>query len=155
MKLKRRKRVPMELDITSLLDILVILLVFLLKNYNASDLTLDLVKNIRLPSSNARVMGHYAAIIQVTKDQDIYLNNKFLINSKRSGAKISQLFDKLTEIKKQEIEKNINMPKEKQYKKNINIVIDKDVPYSEMKKVMNTAAIVGYTNFKFIVKGNY
>ena len=42
----RRKAEPVDLDITSLLDILVIMLVFLLMNYNASDLQLDLVKDL-------------------------------------------------------------------------------------------------------------
>lgn len=50
----KRKRRESELDITSLLDILVILLVFLLKSYNSSELKVNVVDNLNLPSSESR-----------------------------------------------------------------------------------------------------
>lgn len=59
---RKNKGAP-DIDITSLLDVLVILLVFLLKSYNASDLTLDLVDNVKLPSSNTRLLGNNAVIV--------------------------------------------------------------------------------------------
>ena len=61
----RSKKEPLDLDITSLLDVLVILLVFLLKSYNASDLKLNLVKDLVVPNSDARTLGHHAVIVQV------------------------------------------------------------------------------------------
>ena len=48
---RRKKREPVDIDITSLLDILVIMLVFLLLNYNASDLKLELVPNLEMAPS--------------------------------------------------------------------------------------------------------
>lgn len=153
LKIRKREKEILDLDITSLLDILVILLVFLLKSYNASDLKLNLAKGIRLPSSKSRVMGHYAAIIQVNKDNVISINNKELGNLKSYGSKVTPLYNELELIKKQQKEKLEG--RDTGMMKNINIVLDKEIEYGQMKKIMHTASLVGYINFKFIVKGNY
>ena len=39
--------------------------------------------------------------------------------------------------------------------KRVNLVFDEEIPYNVMKGVMHTSAMVGYTEFKFIVRGNY
>ena len=39
--------------------------------------------------------------------------------------------------------------------KNINLVFDETLPYKVMKSVMHTSATAGYSEFKFIVQGNY
>jgi biopolymer transport protein ExbD len=153
LKLKRRKVELLDLDITSLLDILVILLVFLLKSYNASDLNIDLEKAVRLPLSQAKAMGNHAAIIQITRHKKISINNREIGNITNFGQKITPLFVALKKIKHQE--DLMLTGNKKNEPKNINIVLDQDIEYSDMKKVMHTASLVGYTNFKFIVRGNY
>ena len=75
----RSKKEPLDLDITSLLDVLVILLVFLLKSYNASDLKLNLVKDLVVPNSDARTLGHHAVIVQVNSHKKLFINNKNII----------------------------------------------------------------------------
>ncbi len=145
---KRNKKEAMELDITSLLDVLVILLVFLLKSYNASSLKLNLVKDLVVPNSDARTLGAHALVIQVDGKKNVYINNKKVANI-ASRRDLAGLEEKL--LKKREEEK-------KQLKhgpKKVNLVFDKDVPYEDMKKIMHTSAMVGYTEFKFIVQGNY
>lgn len=72
---RKRNNEPADVDITSLLDVLVILLVFLLKNYNASDLKLDLAK-VEMPESEARRMTRFAPVVQISKEAKVYLNNK-------------------------------------------------------------------------------
>lgn len=153
LKLRKREKEILDLDITSLLDILVILLVFLLKSYNASDLKLEVAKGITLPNSYSRELGHYAAIIQVNKDHVLSINNKELGNLKNFGNKVHPLYTELETIKKSE-EKKLE-GREQGMLKNINIVLDKELEYGQMKKIMHTASLVGYVNFKFIVKGNY
>lgn len=153
LKIRKREKEILDLDITSLLDILVILLVFLLKSYNASDLKLDMAKGITLPNSHSRELGHYAAIIQVNKDHILSINNKELGNLNNFGNKVHPLYTELETIKKSE-EKKLD-GREQGMLKNINIVLDKELEYGQMKKIMHTASLVGYVNFKFIVKGNY
>ena len=51
---RKNKREVLDVDITSLLDILVILLVFLLKSYNSSGVTLTIPEGIVLPDSKSQ-----------------------------------------------------------------------------------------------------
>jgi len=154
----RKNKEALDLDITSLLDILVILLVFLLKSYNASDLKLDLVKNMLLPQSISRTLGNNAVIIQVNKDRSIWVNYK-QIGELDNNEKVEILFSTLTEIKKQEKEKIDNVrvlaSDITEQNKQINIVLDKSLPYKVLRQIMHTSALAGYPNFKFIVEGNY
>ena len=153
---KRVKKEPMEIDITSLLDILVILLVFLLKSYNASDLKLDLVKNLKVPDSKARKLGNHAVIIQVDKNSNVWVGKKIIATISSQGNEIPQLLELLKNQKEAEKAKaQTNRLPASQLAKAVNLVFDKDTPYKSLQKVMHTSAVAGFTEFKFIVQGNY
>ena len=147
-KQKREKKEAMDLDITSLLDVMVILLVFLLKSYNASNLKLNLVKDLVVPNSAARTLGDHAVIVQVDKNKKLYVNNKEIGMITRSGES-PILMSTLKSIK------DNSQIAEVKTAKRINFVFDEEIPYNVMKGVMHTSALVGYTEFKFIVRGNY
>lgn len=145
---KKEKKEAMDLDITSLLDVLVILLVFLLKSYNASNLKLNLVKDLVVPNSAARTLGEHAVIVQVDKDKKLYVNNKQIGMITRSGES-PILMEALKSIKESSDIAEVKAAKR------VNLVFDEQIPYNVMKGVMHTSAMVGYTEFKFIVRGNY
>ena len=164
----RREKEEFELDITSLLDILVILLVFLLKSYNPSDLKLDVADALELPASQTRSLGSTNVLVQINKDYDVIIDNETLGKiSQTDPEEIPFLAQKLGELKSIE-DKKIdqivsNDPesvtakealKNKESKK-INFVLHKELPYGIMRKVMHTATVAGFPKFKFIVKGNY
>lgn len=144
----RRNKEPMDIDITSLLDVLVILLVFLLKSYNASNLKLNLVKDLVVPNSDARKLGQHAIIVQVDSKKKLYVNKKQIGEIQSSGE--NQVL--LAELKN--LRTNSRTPAEKKAKM-INLVFDQTLPYKVVKGVMHTSAMAGYTEFKFIVQGNY
>ena len=149
----RKKAEAFEVDITSLLDILVILLVFLLKSYNPTDLKLDLKKGITLPNSRSEVLGGHAIIIQVNKERDLFVNNKIVGKVDALGGVIEGLRKELEVIRdaeKVEREKNPRRLANLSLKK-INLVFDQKTPYKTLKDVMHTSAIVGFNEFKFIV----
>lgn len=150
-----------ELDITSLLDILVILLVFLLKSYNASELKVNLAKKMTLPVSESRDLGHQHVLIQVNGEGELFMNNEKLglVNS-RSPESIAFLSKELLKVKKKiEQERGIASvdmsEKELEENSKVNILFDQETPYEVMNKVMNTTAENGFAHFKFIVRGNY
>lgn len=150
-----RKRVheAIDVDITSLLDILTILLVFLLKSYNASDLKLDLTKNLELPDSVATELTKFAPVVQVNKEAKVFLNNKEIGRLPASGEMTNLTSALKTE--KAKTEEN-NRTKKQQYNAElVNLVFDKDMDYAVVQRVMNDSALAGYSQFKFIVKGNY
>lgn len=154
-----RKKEDMDVDITSLLDILVILLVFLLKSYNASDLKLEPAAKIELPSSASQALGRHSVIVQVSSEKEIWINNEKIGTLQGGGDRIDVLFDQLKKMKDDEQEqlRTIASVEERKKKesKQVNLVLDQSLPYQVVRRVMHTSAMAGYPEFKFIVQGNF
>lgn len=152
---RHKEREAIDVDITSLLDILTILLVFLLKSYNASDLKLDLQKGVDIADSDAREMTRYAPVIQVNKQAQVYLNNKEIGRLPASGE--MPVLTEALKIAKAGIEAD-NKKKPANQQTNVemlNLVFDKEMDYAIVQRVMHDSALAGYSQFKFVVKGNY
>lgn len=150
---RKREREGIDVDITSLLDILTILLVFLLKSYNASDLKLDLTKNLEIADSDSRYMTRFAPVVQVNKEAKVFVNNKEIGRLPASGE--MPALTQILKIEKAKTEAN-NATKKQQYNAElVNLVFDRDMDYAVVQRVMNDSALAGYSQFKFIVKGNY
>jgi biopolymer transport protein ExbD len=152
---RHRDREAVDVDITSLLDILTILLVFLLKSYNASDLKLDLQKNLEMADSDARAMTRYAPVVQVNKEAKVFLNNKEIGRLPASGEMpvlTAALKKAKSEIEAENAKKALN---QKTNPDLVNLVFDKEMDYAVVQRVMHDSALAGYSQFKFIVKGNY
>ncbi len=159
---KRKSREAFELDITSLLDILVILLIFLIKSYNSSGITMNIPEGIELPKSQSESINTAGVIIQVSKDK-IWVDSKTILDTSdlpknlydEGGRRVIPLFDELTK-KKEEI-KSLNVQtggKAKKFGGIINLIVDKSLKYSYVKKIMYTCASAGFKEYKFVVMGN-
>lgn len=153
----RRKKKSFEIDITSLLDILVILLVFLIKNYNASGIVLNVPKGIELPTSKSQSLNTSGIIVQVSPTT-IWVEDKIVLEAQkdtlaedRTGRRIIPLFNEL--VKRKEIIKQIekSSPNAKKFSGVVNLVVDKTIKYSYIKKLMYTAAEAGFGKYKFVV----
>lgn len=167
-KHKRESKEPMDVDITSLLDILVILLVFLLQSYSASDLRVDLVENLSLPSSASQDIGEKTVLIQINREEKMWIDDEYIGKVTTSGQVIPELEKVLKEKKErkeQEIESrkartpSSNMEKQALKKrqdnlKRINLILDEEIQYALMRKLMHTSAMAGFPEFKFIVRGS-
>jgi biopolymer transport protein ExbD len=150
---RKRVREAIDVDITSLLDILTILLVFLLKSYNASDLKLDLTKGLQMAESDSKHMTRFAPVVQVNKEAKVFLNNKEIGRLPASGE-MPVLTAKLKEERTKTEEKN-KVNKQQYNAELVNLVFDKEMDYAIVQRVMHNSALAGYSQFKFIVKGNY
>lgn len=152
---RRREREAVDVDITSLLDILTILLVFLLKSYNASDLSLDLQKGLEMADSDARAMTRYAPVVQVNKEARVFLNNKEIGRMPASGE-MPVLTEALKKAKAGIEEDNKKkLPNQQINTEMVNLIFDKEMDYAIVQRVMHDSALAGYSQFKFIVRGNY
>ena len=154
---RKTKKELFEVDITSLLDVLVIILVFLLRNYNSSGLIVTIPEGITLPDSKSQDMNSPGVIVQVSKDK-IWIEGELLIednlekkNYDQGGRRIIPLFNEL--VKKRNLVKEIEKRAEnaKPFSGVVNLVIDKEIKYTFLKKVMFTSAQAGYKAYKFIV----
>ncbi|MAZ49374.1 MAG: hypothetical protein CME65_12505 [Halobacteriovoraceae bacterium] len=150
-KFKRKKKVQTtveEFDITSLLDILVILLVFLLTRYDASDFRIDLTNNLTLPSAFQKALVRRGEVIQVNSNRTIFLNGKDF-GSLFSSVAIEKLTNALRERGIQ-IDKKDDSETPKA--KIINLVFDKNLDYRSIDKILTLSASVGFTEYKLIVE---
>lgn len=159
-KQRRTKEKNVDLDITSLMDIITILLVFLIQSYNVTDLKLEMVSGITLPDSTSDTFGSNAVIVQVNKDRHVYVDNIHIGTIAGSEENIPFLNEVLVKYKKEnsevkesekrELASDSNEKKEK--KISANLVFDKALPYKTIRQVMNTTALAGFSEFKFIVQ---
>ncbi|MCY4643433.1 MAG: biopolymer transporter ExbD [Bacteriovoracales bacterium] len=162
-KMPPRKKEVNEVDITSLLDVLVILLVFLLSVYSSSPFEVELAEDLTLPFSSSQKFGSQAPVIQVDKYRNIWLDkdNIGTIDFDDSSEHIDFLALSLEKIKAQrEKEEEGRSPKRSTAsnardndRKRINILLDENLPYEVIQKIMHTSALEGFNEFKLIVQG--
>lgn len=152
-KFKRKKKVETsveEFDITSLLDILVILLVFLLTRYDANEFKINLTNNLQLPSAFQKALIRRGEVIQVNSNLTVFLNNKSL-GSLFSGTTLEVLEEKLKERSKA---LNAKTTEGKKSSHLINLVFDKGLNYESVDKILTLSARSGFTEYKLIVEEN-
>ena len=160
-RMKRKKMSPVDIDITSLLDILVIMLVFLLKSYNSSGVVLNVPKNLKLPTSESQNINTYGVIVQVSPTT-IWVDNKVIYDINKSTGRntydmgrkrIVPLYNEL--VKKKELVTQVSKatPNAKKFSGIVNLMIDKSLRYDYIKKLLFTCAEAGYIKYKFIVQG--
>ena len=152
---RRAVREVADLDITSLLDILVIMLVFLLKSYNSSGLVINIPKSVSIPHSVSTSINNPGVVVQVSPTM-IWVDDKVILDSAYDGfrkRRIVPLYNELINRKMtiQQVEKASDQAKK--FSGIINLVIDKSLKYSYIKKILYTSAEAGFMRYKFVVMG--
>ncbi|MFP5385284.1 MAG: ExbD/TolR family protein [Bacteriovoracia bacterium] len=158
-RFRRKKNSVFEIDITSLLDILTILLVFLLQSYNSSGVIINVPKGIELPRSASESINNFGVNVQVSKTQ-IWVDDEEVLNAESSdqgqvfdegGRRIIPLYNELVKIKETIKQSEKLSPQAKKFSGIANLVVDKSLKYSYLKRVMYTCAAAGFKEFKFVV----
>ena len=157
---RRKKIEPLDIDITSLLDILTILLVFLLKSYNSSGVVLNVPEGITLPLSDSQSINTSGVMVQVSS-KNIWVDDKIVYDKEKppthvydhGGRRLIPLFNELV-LKRETFEQvEKSSSNAKKFSGIINFIIDKDIRYDYMRKLMYTCADAGFQKFKFVVMG--
>ncbi|MES2528750.1 MAG: biopolymer transporter ExbD [Bdellovibrionota bacterium] len=156
---RKRERV-IDIDITSLLDILTIMLVFLLQSYNSSGVTINVPKGIDLPRSASESLNNFGVNIQVSKT-NIWVDDKEVLTADSStndtqvfdegGRRIVPLYNELVRLKELVKQSEKLSPQAAKFSGVANLVVEKSLKYSYLKRVMYTAASAGFKEFKFVV----
>jgi biopolymer transport protein ExbD len=151
-----------DVDITSLLDILTILLLFLVASNSFTGEVINVIPDLTLAKSETRSPNQAGVIIQVSQKElwvdnikllDLEENDSQSIVFDQGGRRIVPLFNELVK-KKDEINAiNKEVPKAKEFSGIANLVFDEKLRYDLVKKVMYTAAEAGFVEYKFIVLG--
>jgi biopolymer transport protein ExbD len=160
-RFRGRSSQAFDIDITSLLDILVIMLVFLLKSYNSSGVVFNIPKDITIPKSESQSLNNTGIMVQVSANS-IWVDDKSVLditNAKTSNIfdsgkmRIIPLYNSLVEKRKIVTQVQNSSPDAKPFSGIVNLIVDKSIKYSFLKKVMYTCASAGYKEYKFVVMG--
>lgn len=147
------KSVYAELNLTSMVDMLTILTVFLLQTFSASGELLAVQKNIVLPEAQNFRDLEQAPIIAVSKDSvtldgHMVADSTALNNDNSADWKIVELHDTLVTLKNNY---KLLHPSD-EWKGMVIVQADKGVDFKVIKKVMYSCAIAGYQNVNFAVQ---
>ncbi|AKU93053.1 ExbD/TolR family protein [Vulgatibacter incomptus] len=150
---KGKRNTNLELNLTSMIDIFVLMVVFLIQQFSADGDLLFLTDKIRMPEAAHYEQLDRAPVIQVSQE-DISVEGALIAQvsdvEREELWNIQPLEEKLRDQKKAfEVLRQAGASGE--FKGDINIQADKGVPFKIIKKVMYSANQAGYFNINFAV----
>lgn len=145
-----------KLQITAMMDMFTIVLIFLLFSFSDRPETMNLDKELDLPQSTAK-MDYNETIKMVLSKENLKLNDTVvaqLENGRITGLKSdrlkdSDLFRKLSFYR----EKIDRAPEDGNKGNHILFFCDKRIPFKTINSVMKTAGMAGFPDFQFAVLG--
>jgi biopolymer transport protein ExbD len=147
-----------KLNITSMMDMFTIILVFLLKSYSAEGSILTNADNLVLPNSTSKKKPSEVNLqLAVTHDM-ILVDNKAIvptadvekIPADENDPQITKLAETLLNYYEQEKEM-VRLGALNEVQGKIVIQVDKNISFDVLFKIMNTCGKVGYNNMNFAV----
>lgn len=159
----RRAEGTFKIQITSMVDMFVILLVFLLKSYSTSPVDLTPSQNLTLPSSTS-MKDPVDALKLVISKSGVFVEDKKVADLENGEISktfldgkdpmfIRTLYDELD--KHAEKSKKIAKVNETvEFDGKAVVQADRDLSYSVLKKIMYTSMLAGYSDLKLAVVSN-
>jgi biopolymer transport protein ExbD len=158
--IERRSPSTFKIQITSMVDMFVILLVFLLKSYSTSpvnvtpsdDLTLPASTSIKDPTENLKLVVSKAGIF--VEDQKILDLNNGQLDVAEVDASDTQFIRKLYEALDLQAKKSRDIASqnsELEFDGKVIMQADRSLPYEILRKVMYTSMLAGYSDVKIAV----
>jgi len=149
-----KKKNLVFVNLTSLIDMFIIIIIFLLKTYVNEGKIPPVSNDLILPKSvSMQLLKNYGAVILLTRDS-IYFQDKSIYSNediiKMDQFKVDSLFFHLIEYKEgihnMIDNKKIDEEKQKAIKGLVTIIGHKNIPYSVLKKIIYTCYISGFNN---------
>jgi biopolymer transport protein ExbD len=169
MKKARRQEVDTSLNINSMMDMMTIILVFLLKSYSATDVSVAPSDDLTLPFSSAQkapevavnlvleqnrilVDGVQVVLLESVTDEETGKTAPAIIAADMQGQTIGELYEVLYEKAEQAeaLGKRSKNP-DLDFKGRILLQVDREMPYAVLRSVMYTAGQAKVGEFKFVV----
>ena len=174
MALKKAKRAAEGegLSITSMMDMMTIILVFLLKSYSTEDISVAASDDLILPVSTTSAKPGLAVnlvvtqsmvvvdgveVLRLTESSDEENPGEMWIvvpEDEKKGQLITRLYDRLLE-KAEDAKQLADMTgsDEHEFKGRILLQCDKTLPFAVIREVMYTAGQAQFSEFRFVVYG--
>lgn len=149
-----------ELNITPMMDMMTIILVFLLKNFSGSTSLLTLDENLQVPPSKTRLQAKEAVPIMITKKVIMVegepvapINNGKVDPSLKptgeNGYLIQSIVSVLSKISNRE--RRVAELSGGKFENELMVVADKTTPYRLLTEVLYSCGQAGYSNYRLIV----
>ena len=156
----RRGSSSFKIQVTSMVDMFIILLVFLLKSFSTSPVNITPSDNLQLPQSTVStdpvdvlklVVSKAALFVEDEKVADLN-NSEFAPGQIDASDKefIRPLYEALDK-KAQQSKDLAKVNDTVEFDGKVFMQVDRDLPYSVLKKVMYTSMLAGYYDVKFAV----
>jgi len=155
---KQKKALAEGLNITSMMDMFTIILVFLLKQFSSEGTIMTNADNLILPNSVSKKKPKEVNLqVAVTTDMILVDNQPVAptedarkIPDENPDPSILKLEEKLASCFAQE-EEMVKMGALNQVAGKVIVQVDKNIEFDVLFKVMNTCGKVGYNNMNFAV----
>lgn len=146
-----------ELNITAMMDMMTIILVFLLKSYSASSVSMTASEDVRPPISTTRATPRDTVAVTITP-RHILVGDKTVLTLAGGQVPADQLAGRLVvpldaalkkEVKKlKDLERlNPNAP----FSRELSVIGDRKIPYDLLLTVLYTAGQNELENYRFVV----
>lgn len=156
----RRAPSSFKIQITSMVDMFVILLVFLLKTYSTSPVNITPKEGLKIPESNAT--ADPVDVVKLIVAQDgVFVEDKKVMDlekgrvpaafeDKNDPAFLKSLYQALDERAK--LAQSISKVNDSfEFDGKVLMQADRDLPYELLQKVMYTSMMAGYADVKLAV----
>lgn len=140
-------------QMTSLIDIMTILLVFLLKSFSSEGEIITPATGLTLPESTAKKRPELALRIAITRNHLLVEGERIVgikTMMKREGLVIPEL-EALLEDRRATTEKIAESSTSVEFKGDVLIEADRKVRYRILQKIMYTCGQIGFSNFSLLV----
>lgn|SRR5690606_8301042 len=147
---KGQREVNSDLNLVPMIDIFVLLVIFLIQQFSADGDLLFMTDRIKMPEAANYDQLMRAPVIQISPD-DIALEGQMI--ARISDIEGQELWNipKLEEVLRDQKKAFETLNTSQEFKGDINIQADVNVPFKVLKKVMYSANQAGYFNINFAV----
>ncbi|SRR6266568_3204348 len=150
-----------ELNITAMMDMMTIILVFLLKSYSASALNVNMTESLKLAQSTTQLAPQDNINVTISLEE-VAVNDKAAVrvlgglipaeakDGKAQGYLVPAVFQAL----KREVEKQKYIAKynaKAPFTGRVNVIADRRIPYRTVMEVLYTAGQAELGEYKFMV----
>jgi biopolymer transport protein ExbD len=162
--MKRKKRIEREyagqireLNIVAMMDMMTIILVFLLKSYTASAISLTQSEDIKPPVSSTRATPRDTVAVTITP-KDILVGDRVVVALQNGAIPPSALNGRMVVPLDQALRKEVQKLKyiaarnpAAPFSKELSVIGDRRIPYDLLLTVLYTAGQNELENYRFVV----
>ena len=141
-----------DLNLTAMVDMFSMLVMFLLMNFSSTGEVFFISKNVKMPDAAHGRQLESLPLLSVTSSSVFFdapaTSGRPSVQIEESGEELPQLKLRLQQLRIMEQ----TLKPDKAFKGQINIQADEKVPLSQIKKVMNVLISEGWTGINFAVQ---